>query len=40
LTRIAAYCCHFAEGARDGQQMATRYHELSSYPDLTSPPEA
>jgi len=22
------YCSQFAEGARDGQQMAARYHEL------------
>lgn len=29
LARIASYCSQFAEGARDGQQMAARYHELS-----------
>jgi hypothetical protein len=29
LARIVTYCCQFAEGAREGQQMAARYHELS-----------
>jgi hypothetical protein len=38
FTRIAAWCGQFAEGARDGQQIAGRYHELSrlSRPDLAS----
>jgi hypothetical protein len=29
FSRIAAYVCDFAEGAREGQQIATRYHKLS-----------
>lgn len=38
FTRIAAWCGQFADGAREGQQMAARYHELSllSGPDLAS----
>jgi hypothetical protein len=36
FTRIAAWCGQFADGAREGQQIAVRYHELSllSGPDL------
>jgi hypothetical protein len=29
LAAIASWCCQFAEGARDGQKIAARYHELS-----------
>lgn len=29
LATIATWCCQFAEGARDGQQIAARYNELS-----------
>ena len=29
LARIATYCSKFAAGAREGQRMAARYHELS-----------
>ena len=29
LATIATWCCQFAEGARDGQQIAARYTELS-----------
>jgi hypothetical protein len=38
FTRIAAWCGQFADGAREGQQIAARYHELSSLsrPDLAS----
>lgn len=38
FTRIAARCGQFADGAREGQQIAARYHELSglSRPDLAS----
>jgi hypothetical protein len=38
FARIAAWCGRFAEGAREGQQIAARYHELSqlSGPDLAS----
>ncbi len=38
LTRIAARCGQFAEGAREGQRIAARYHELSglSRPELAS----
>jgi hypothetical protein len=38
FTRIAAWCGQFADGAREGQQIAARYHELSglSRPELAS----
>jgi hypothetical protein len=38
FTRMATWCGQFADGARDGQQIAARYHELSrlSGPDLAS----
>ena len=38
FTRIAAWCGQFADGAREGQQIAARYHQLSllSSPDLAS----
>ena len=38
FARIAAWCGQFAEGVREGQRMAARYHELSqlSGPDLAS----
>ena len=38
FTRIAAWCGQFTDGAREGQQIAARYHELSllSGPDLAS----
>jgi len=38
MARFVAYCCQFAEGAREGQEMAARYHELSrlSGPDLAT----
>jgi len=36
LTRLCAWCGKFIEGAREGQRIAARYHELSqlSGPDL------
>jgi hypothetical protein len=36
LPRITARCTHFAEGVREGQQIAARYRALSrlSTPDL------
>jgi hypothetical protein len=36
LSRIAAWCTHFVEGIREGQEIAARYHALSrlSTPDL------
>jgi hypothetical protein len=36
FTRMAIWCGQFADGAREGQQIAARYHELSllSGPDL------
>jgi hypothetical protein len=36
LSRIAAWCTHFAEGLREGREIAARYHALSrlSTPDL------
>ena len=36
LSRIAAWCAHFAEGLNEGGQIAARYHALSrlSTPDL------
>ena len=36
LSRIAAWCTHFVEGAREGQEIAARYHALSrlSTPEL------
>jgi hypothetical protein len=38
LAAITTWCCQFAEGARDGQKIAARYHELSrlSGPGLTA----
>jgi hypothetical protein len=35
-SRITAWCTHFAEGVREGQQIAARYRALSrlSTPDL------
>ena len=38
FTRVAGWCGRFADGAREGQQIAARYHELSrlSRPDLAS----
>jgi hypothetical protein len=38
LAAISTWCCQFAEGARDGQKIAARYHELSrlSGPGLTA----
>jgi hypothetical protein len=37
LSRITAWCTHFAEGVREGQEIAARYRALSrlSTPDLT-----
>ena len=29
LSRTAIWCTHFAEGVREGQEMASRYHALS-----------
>ena len=29
LSRITAWCTHFAEGVREGQEIAARYHALS-----------
>lgn len=29
LSRIAAWCAQFAEGIREGQEIAARYHALS-----------
>jgi hypothetical protein len=29
LAAMTTWCCQFAEGARDGQKIAARYHELS-----------
>ena len=36
FTRFAVWCGQFVDGAREGQQIAARYHELSrlSGPDL------
>jgi hypothetical protein len=36
LSRISAWCTHFVEGVREGQEIAARYHALSrlSTPDL------
>ena len=36
LSRIAAWCTHFVEGVREGQEIAARYHALSrlSTPEL------
>jgi TorA maturation chaperone TorD len=36
LSRLFAWCTHFAEGVREGQAIAARYHALSrlSTPDL------
>ncbi len=38
FTRLAVWCGQFADGVREGQQIASRYHELSglSGPDLAS----
>jgi len=38
LARFTAYCGQLAKGAREGQQIAARYHELShlSGADLAS----
>ena len=37
LSRITAWCTHFAEGVREGQEIAARYRALSrlSTRDLT-----
>jgi hypothetical protein len=35
LSRIAAWCTHFVEGVREGQEIAARYHALARL----SPPE-
>ena len=37
FTRIAAWCGQFADGAREGQQIAARYHQLSRFPARISP---
>ena len=36
LSRIAAWCTHFAEGVREGQEIAARYNALArlSTPEL------
>ncbi|HET7803657.1 MAG TPA: DUF1127 domain-containing protein [Pseudolabrys sp.] len=36
LSRITAWCTHFVEGVREGQEIAARYHALSrlSTPEL------
>ena len=36
LSRIAAWCTHFVEGVREGQEIAARYHALAqlSTPEL------
>ena len=34
LSRISAWCTHFVEGVREGQEMAARYRALSQ---LSSP---
>jgi hypothetical protein len=36
LSRIAAWCTHFVEGVREGQQIAVRYNALArlSTPEL------
>jgi hypothetical protein len=36
MSRISAWCTHFVEGTREGQEIAARYHALSrlSTPDL------
>jgi hypothetical protein len=38
FARVAVWCGQFADGAREGQQIAARYHALSSLsrPDLVS----
>jgi hypothetical protein len=35
LSRITAWCTHFVEGVREGQEIAARYHALLRL----SPPE-
>ena len=36
LSRVTAWCTHFVEGVREGQEIAARYHTLSrlSTPEL------
>jgi hypothetical protein len=36
LSRFTAWCTHFLEGVREGQEIAARYHALSrlSTPEL------
>jgi len=36
LSRFTAWCTHFVEGVREGQEIAARYHALSrlSTPEL------
>ena len=36
LSRFTAWCTHFVEGVREGQEIAARYHVLSrlSTPEL------
>ena len=36
LSRVSAWCTHFVEGVREGQEIAARYHALSrlSTPEL------
>jgi hypothetical protein len=36
LSRVTAWCTHFVEGIREGQEIAARYHALSrlSTPEL------
>jgi len=36
LSRVTAWCTHFVEGVREGQEIAARYHALSrlSTPEL------
>jgi hypothetical protein len=38
FTKIVTWCGQFADGAREGRQIAARYHALSglSRPDLAS----
>jgi hypothetical protein len=40
LSRITAWCTHFAEGIREGHDIAARYHALSRLRPRISPAAA
>jgi hypothetical protein len=40
LSRLAAWCTHFAEGIREGHDIAARYHALSRLRPRISPAAA